>query len=236
MAKKNWCILVIPDLHMPYHHPCSIKFLDAVKKKYHPDRIVNLGDEVDNHAVSFHDSDVDLFSAGHELEKAKEYLQELVGLFPKMDLLESNHGSLYFRRVKNAGLPITILKSLNEILEVPKTWSWHSELIVTCSNGTKVYFTHGKSSAPLKLSQGVSMSCAQGHFHNLFSVNWWRTGLGEMMFDMKVGCLIDQESLAFAYGRNIVHKPMLGCAIIENGIPKLIPMITDGRNKWIGKL
>lgn len=32
-------------MHIPYHHPDTIKFLKAVKKKYKPTRVVNLGDE-----------------------------------------------------------------------------------------------------------------------------------------------------------------------------------------------
>jgi len=62
----NKCILVISDTHCPYHHPDLIAFLKAIKKKYKPDRVIHIGDEVDSHAISFHDSDPDLYSAGHE--------------------------------------------------------------------------------------------------------------------------------------------------------------------------
>ena len=57
-------ILVISDQHMPYEHPDMFEFLEAVKKKYKPTLVVNIGDEVDKHALSFHDSDADLPSAG----------------------------------------------------------------------------------------------------------------------------------------------------------------------------
>ena len=43
---KNSCILVISDTHIPYHHKDSIDFLKAIKRKYKPDRVIHIGDEV----------------------------------------------------------------------------------------------------------------------------------------------------------------------------------------------
>ena len=43
-------------------------FLRALKKKYKGfDLVVGIGDEIDQHAISMHDSDPDLPSAGDEL-------------------------------------------------------------------------------------------------------------------------------------------------------------------------
>jgi len=53
---------------------------------------------------------------------------------------------------------------------------------------------------------------------------------------MTVGCLIDKDSLAFAYSRVNIRRPILGCAYIENGIPNLIPMVLEKGNRWIGKI
>ncbi|MCK8363719.1 metallophosphoesterase, partial [Erwinia amylovora] len=66
---NNKCILVVSDLHAPFNHPDSVAFLKAIKAKYKPTRVILTGDEVDFHAISFHDSDPDLDSAGKELEK-----------------------------------------------------------------------------------------------------------------------------------------------------------------------
>ena len=63
-------ILNISDQHMPYEHPDMFAFLAAIKRKYKPTLVVNGGDEVDAHALSFHDSDSDLPSAGDELKLA----------------------------------------------------------------------------------------------------------------------------------------------------------------------
>ena len=60
-------ILCISDLHIPAHHPQAFDFLKLLKKTLKPDLIVNGGDELDKHALSMHDSDPDLPSAGDEL-------------------------------------------------------------------------------------------------------------------------------------------------------------------------
>jgi len=95
-------ILVISDQHMPYEHSDMFEFLEAVKKKYKPTMVVNIGDEVDKHALSFHDSDVDLPSAGYELEMAIEKITRMEKLFPEMSIVDSNHGSLALRKFKQS--------------------------------------------------------------------------------------------------------------------------------------
>ena len=91
---KHESVLVISDLHIPYHHQSSFDFLQAVKKKYKPDLVVNIGDELDQHAISMHDSDPDLPSAGDELKLSKAYIKDLEKIFPQRTLVDSNHSSL----------------------------------------------------------------------------------------------------------------------------------------------
>ena len=44
MLRKS--ILVISDQHAPYHHIDTLDFLSAIKQKYKPDCVVNIGDEM----------------------------------------------------------------------------------------------------------------------------------------------------------------------------------------------
>ena len=60
MLRKS--ILVISDQHAPYHHIDTLDFLSAIKEKYKPDCVVNIGDEMDWHSISFHDSHPGLYS------------------------------------------------------------------------------------------------------------------------------------------------------------------------------
>lgn len=142
---RNARVLVIGDLHLPYEHRDALRFLLAVKKKLKPDRVIQIGDEVDYHAISFHASDSDLYSAGDELRLATKKILRLESIFPVMDILESNHGSLVYRKAKEHGLPRHLFKSYNDIYGVSSKWKWHFDLTIKLSDGSYCYFHHGKS-------------------------------------------------------------------------------------------
>lgn len=224
-------VLVIPDTHIPYSHPDYIKFISYLKEKYDPEIIIHLGDELDYHAISFHDSDSSLLSADMELDKAIIELQEgLHRLFPKMYLLESNHGSLVYRKMKANGLPIRVLKSMQDLYETP-LWEWHHDILLITSLGP-VYFCHGKAAAYGKLAKEMGCSAVQGHYHGKFEITWHRTATGSR-FNAFVGCLVDEESMAMAYARNNLPKPIHGAMFIdERGLPRLLKMKLDIKGRW----
>ena len=227
-------VLIISDTHIPYHVPELMDFLKLLKKKYKPDRVIHIGDEVDKHAMSFHDSDPDLPSAGHELKLSIPVIQELEKMFPKMDLLDSNHGSLVFRRAFKHGIPKAYIKKYNDFLEVGSGWKWHDDLVIDTPLG-KVYFCHGKTPDILKLAQSMGMSCVSGHYHSLMGVRWFGNSLG-LYFGLQVGCMIDSKSLAFRYNKVQKARPIIGCSVIYNGLPIIEPFIKDKTGKWVGKL
>jgi hypothetical protein len=235
---KNKRVLFISDQHMPYHHKDMMRFLREIKRQHlrPTDIIINMGDEIDSHACSFHDSNVDLFSAGHELEQAKFYLKGLEELFPKMYLVDSNHGSLFMRRIKHHGIPITVLKPMNEILGVSKKWSWHEDILLQTKAG-EVYVCHGKSGAYDKLAMSEGKSAVQGHYHGRFGITWFRSRSGGLRFNMFTGCLVDYKSLSMEYGRNNLPKPILGVGFLdEHGSPRTFMLHEDRNGNWDGKL
>lgn len=231
----NRRILVIPDMHMPYCHPDTWAFLKAVKRKYSPDKVICLGDEVDGHALSYHESDPDLDSAGPELEKAIRLLKPIYAMFPVCDILESNHGSLAYRKAKTAGIPRRYLKSYREALEAPAGWHWYFDLTVRMANGQDCYFHHGKTSSQGKLSQRQSQCAVQGHYHSKFHVTYWANSVA-LFWDAHAGCLADNKSLAMAYGKNSMEKGIVGCMVILDGVPQLVPMELTRSGRWTGKL
>ena len=227
-------ILVISDMHLPYQHKDSIKFLKEIKKEFKPDTTISIGDLLDQHALSFHDSSPELYSAGHELDKAKEYVKELENVFPKLIEVDSNHSSMIYRRALKHGLPRAYLKEYGDFLETKK-WKWVDDLTLTMSNGQRCFFTHGRSADVLKVSQTMGMSAVQGHYHTKFVISWWANP-DNLFFGMNVGCLIDQKSMAFNYAKNFRTRFIIGCGIIINGIPRLLPMVLDKKGNWIGKI
>jgi transcriptional regulator with XRE-family HTH domain len=233
--ETNSRILVISDMHIPYHHEDLIPFLKAIKKKYNPDRIICIGDELDNHSMSYHETDPDSYNAGHELTRARVTIKEIEKLFPQMDLVDSNHGSLYYRKAKTHGIPREAMVPYNDLLGVGDGWKWHFDLTLTMSDGNKAYFHHGKTGDALTLSQRQGMSAVQGHFHSRFKCDYWSNTNG-LYWGLQVGCLIDDHSMAFSYNKNTTDRPIIGCGMIINGVPKLLPMMKKKGGKWDGEL
>jgi len=209
---KNKRILVISDMHLPYQHKDSIKFLKEIKKEFKPDRIINIGDLLDFHAISMHEHNPDLYSAGMELDKAKEYIQQLEAIFPEVTEVDSNHSSLVYRRALKYGMSKQFLKPYGDFLGTRK-WKWVDDLTLTMSNGQRCFFTHGRSADVLKVSQAMGMSAVQGHYHTKFVISYWANP-DNLFFGMNVGCLINQKSMAFNYAKNFKTRFILGCGII----------------------
>lgn len=231
---KKQSILVISDMHHPYSHPDTLRFLTALKKKYKFTDVVCIGDEVDYHALSFHDSDADLPSAGEELKKAIKSLKPLYKLFPKVTVVESNHGSMVYRRALAHGMPRKVLRSYNEILEAPKGWKWQFDVKINTPMG-QVYFCHGKSGAAGRLASQYGMSCVQGHYHEKAQITYISTP-EKLMFDAHTGCLANDKSLALGYNKINPKRPIVSVVVILEGIPHIIPMVLNKRGRWNGKL
>jgi hypothetical protein len=211
------------------------KFLAAIKRKYKPTLIVNMGDAVDCHALSFHDSDSDLPSAGDELKKAIVSIKQMEKMFPEMITIDSNHGSLAERKFKHHGIPMKLLATPQQIYGVSDKWTWKNDLTITLPNGQLCYFAHGISKQGIKLTTQRGVNCVQGHFHTDFRIDYVGNP-NDLLFSMQVGCMIDSKSLAFAYDKLNLSRPIIGTGLIIDSKPVLIPMILDKNGRWINKL
>jgi hypothetical protein len=219
----NSRILWISDLHAPFHHKNSLQFLSDLKDQYNPTRIIIGGDEADLQSANMHGVNPDLPSGGDELSMAKVFMKELSTLFPVADILESNHTSLAYRRAFKAGISKGFMKNYNEIFDVPSTWIWHDDLLITLPNGQPCYFCHGKSADGLKLSRNMACNVVQGHYHSKFSVQYW-SNPRNLFWSMQAGCLIDDKSMAMNYNKLTLERPIIGTGLIINSHPILVPM------------
>lgn len=230
----NSRVLFISDMHIPYHHTDTVAFLRYLKEKYAPTRIICLGDELDKHALSYHDSDPDLPSAGDELQRSLPVVKELHDLFPVMDIIESNHGSLVWRKAKTFGIPKHYIKSYNDVLGVGDGWKWSFDLTITLPNGQKCYIHHGKTNNVIQLSQQMGMCAVQGHYHESFKIDYWGNPVG-LFWGMQCGCLIDDDTLAFNYNNVNIKRPIVGTGLVIDGMPVLEPMLLNAEGRWVGQ-
>ena len=244
---SNKSVLIISDLHCPYMHPDSLQFLKAVKKKYKPDRVIWIWDELDSHWISFHDSDPDLDAAGKELELARKQLWELEKLFPKMDLVESNHWSLLYRRWKVHWIPRHMLLEYRDVIFWVKRmdgsikttrwqwWNWHDNLTLELPNWEECYFVHQAEANIGKHAWHFWMSMVAWHRHSKYWIEYVSSPYN-LRFWMVVWCLIDHKSMAFDYNKLQSHRPILWVWLIINWTPQLQPMYLDENWEWNWKL
>lgn len=228
-------ILVISDLHFPYSHPQALEFLTKLKSKYKPTNVVNIGDECDMHSINVsHLIDPDLPSPHDELEVAKSWIKRLEKLFPEMVILESNHGSMVMRRALASKMSRRFIKSYNDILEVNEKWVWKDKHVIEYK-GKRILFAHQFCKDISKAVREYANCVVQGHFHcqadvkfvaNDYHLNW----------GMSVGCLVNKESLAMAYMKINVAKPILSCGVITEGYPMITPMVLKSNGNWDGNI
>ena len=63
-------VLAIGDLHEPFCLDKYLRFCKNVDRKYRCNKVVFIGDVIDNHYSSYHETDPDGYSAGEELDRA----------------------------------------------------------------------------------------------------------------------------------------------------------------------
>jgi len=149
-------------------------------------------------------------------------------------VLDSNHGSLVFRKMKHHGLPLSYLKPIQEIYNTP-WWKYYEDVLLLTNIGS-VYGCHGKAAPYNKLAREIGCSAFQGHFHGKFEITWANSVIHER-FNMFVGCGVDRKSMAFAYGKNNIPQPIWGCAVLdERGNPHLIKMHVNKLGRWDKKV
>lgn len=227
-------VLAIPDLHCPFEHPDSLAFLQAVQIKYKPTKVVCLGDEIDAYALSTFEHGPDTYSPGHELERAIKHLLPFYEAFPVVYVCTSNHTNRIVKKAFKAGLPEKFLRSFAEILDAPKGWIWADKWI-----WDDIVYEHGEgysgAIAHRLIAKDNMKSTVIGHIHAHAGVQYV-SNPHEQFFGLNCGCLINDATYAFAYSKNMKNKPVLGCGIIDRGVPYFIPMVENKYKRWTGKL
>lgn len=208
-------VLVIGDTHFPFHHKDYLDFCIRVAGEFDCKTVVHIGDEVDNHAISFHNSDPDGLSAGMEADAAQRELERWYEVFPSVTVIVGNHGALPYRQAFANGIPRRFIKTYEEIWRAPRGWKWvHSAVI------DGVLYEHGIGSsgknAALNRAIDNRMSTVIGHVHAWGGVQY-TSNVDSTIFGLNVGCGIDVNSYAMAYGKPFTKKPTLGCGVVLHG-------------------
>jgi len=206
--KRKSCVLIIGDLHSPFIKTGYLEFCIKMNKKYNCTEVLFIGDILDNHASSYHESNPDGHSSGKELTLAEKEVRLWEVAFPKAKVCIGNHDEIPARKTLSSGVSNRWLKSPNEVLGV--NWEFGEEFEID-----GVLYLHGTAKKARTRAKDELISIVQGHYHSESYVEYF-VGLERKIFAMQVGCGIDRRVYAMAYGKHF-KKPHLNIGIVIDG-------------------
>ena len=207
-------VLVIGDIHEPVARPGYLEFCKDLYKKWDCDTVVFIGDIVDWHGISFHAKHPDAPGATDEYTLALDKVQRWYKAFPKAYVCIGNHDERVVRLASSVGIPSKMLRDYSDVWNTPG-WTWGTEFTID-----DVYYFHGTGNGGMypaaNVVKKVLMSVVIGHNHTAAGVKWFANPT-RRIFGLDTGCGIDDKAYAFAYGKHMKQRSVLGAGIVLNG-------------------
>jgi len=208
LRRKERRILVIGDLHCPFEKEGYFEFCLETYDRFNCNQVVFIGDLVDSHATSRHETDPDGMSAKTELERAIEDLQKWREAFGVATVIVGNHDRVVMRRAFSSSIPSMWIKSFNEVLGTSWDWTERAEF-------DGVQYVHGEGGTARTKAKNDMQSTVQGHIHTQAYVEHF-CGNRSRIWAMQVGCGLDRDSYAAAYSKHY-KKQAIGCGVVIGG-------------------
>ena len=192
ITKDETRVLVIGDLHEPFCLDSYLKHCKDVYSKYNCNRVVFIGDVIDNHYSSYHETNADGMGGGDELDLAIDRIARWYKAFPKADVTIGNHDRIIARKAQTSSIPKRWVRDYSEVLNTPN-WNFIERVVID-----DVQYMHGEGGTARTKSKADMMSTVQGHLHTQCYTEW-SVGAKFKVFGTQVGCGIDHDKYAFAY-------------------------------------
>ena len=204
-------ILVIGDLHAPFILDGYLDFALEIYNKYNCNNVVFIGDLIDHHFSSYHETDADGMGAGEELDAAKDIIAVWHDTFPNSKVCLGNHDLIAARKAQTSGLSQQWIKTLSEVLETP-TWAYDEEFYID-----DVLYCHGTAKQARARAKTELISVVQGHYHSESYIEFL-VGKFRNIFALQVGCGVDRKTYAMAYGKHFPKQHINVGVVLENGL------------------
>lgn len=210
LTKVENRVLVIGDLHEPFGLDSYLDFCIETYNNYNCNKVIFIGDIIDNHYSSYHETDANGMGGLDELEFAIKRLSRWYKAFPEATITLGNHDRIIVRKAQTSNIPSKWIKEYREVLETPN-WDFVTEITID-----GVRYVHGdKSNKPRTAAKRDMISTVSGHYHTDMYVDWY-FGKDRSIFAMAVGCGIDSKSYAMAYMQG-GKKEAIGVGVVIGG-------------------
>lgn len=235
-------ILVVPDVHAPYHDEAAFGLTIKAAKALRPHVIVIIGDFVDCYSVSrFPKDPARRSSLAWEVDEASKLLGRLEGLSDVVHFTEGNHEERLERYIAAQAPELFGLVKMKDLLRVSdRGWTWHPYRkhmrIGKCA------FVHEAGSFGVNAirSSLAAMGCSVvfGHTHR-GGTHYEGTIEGSHRFALNVGWLGDIEQAGYMH-RALARSWQHGFGVVDqdargNSWGQFIPIV-NGRVMVEGKV
>ena len=201
-------ILVIGDLHEPFCLDGYLQFCIDKYYEYSCTEVVFIGDIIDNHFSSYHETSADGMGGADELEFAIKRIARWRNAFPLATVVIGNHDRIIMRKAQTRAIPSKGKKSYKEVLETPN-WNF-----VERYEKDDVQYIHGEGGTARTKCRADMMNTVQGHLHTQAYTEHY-VGKKFRVYGTQVGCGINHKAYAMAYAK-YGKRPAVGCAVIMN--------------------
>ena len=173
--------------------------------------MVFIGDIIDNHYSSYHETDADGLGGGEELDLAINSISKWYKAFPNAYVTIGNHDAIIMRKAQTSSITSQWIKNYSEVLGT-EGWEFVTDVVID-----DVRYVHGHKSSKARTAAKRDMqSTVTGHYHTDMYVDWM-FGANKAVFALAVGCGIDSKSYAMGYMQG-GKKEALGCGLVlDNG-------------------
>lgn len=216
----NEKVLVIGDLHFPFHCKKAYKNLLAIAKKLRPTHIVQIGDLLDQYVFSKYSRSLQvspLEEIEHGLQLATDMWAGLIKLSPsaKCYQLLGNHDVRMAKRITERMPELCEFFSHNDLYKFTGVNVCKSDRDFIEIEG--VIYVHGWLSKSIDHAKFFGKPTVHGHRHRP-CIEYDRKEL----WSMDVGYMANRESLPLQYTSSKFTKWTTSCGIVENGLPRII--------------
>ena len=191
-------VLVIGDLHCPFDLDEYLDFCIEQYYKHNCTEVVFIGDIIDNHYSSYHETSADGLGGADELEAAIQRIARYRDAFPVATVIIGNHDRMVMRKAQTSAIPSKWIKSYKEVLEVPD-WNFVERYVKD-----DVQYIHGEAGTARTKCRADMMNTVQGHLHTQCYTEHY-VGQKYRVYGSQVGCGINFKSYAMAYAKCASH-------------------------------
>lgn len=239
-------VLIVSDIQAPYHDRAALDNLISFAKDLKPNRLVNVGDDIDGPEISQWHKGAAL-EYGSTLQGSFDIITGIHGRFREAiddapyDLSRSNHGDRLRKYIGQYAPALASLRSLNlEELAGYKAASitYHRAPFSiapgwVCAHGDEGGLSQiaGRTASMLSQKWGVSVACGHTHRAGLVPTSFGFGGkTSSTTWGMEVGHLMDLGQAGYLSGGYANWQSAFGILRVRGDRvhPEVIPIQDDG--------